>query len=137
MTKLESNLLDAMEVCTTITCSKCRKHTDYHGVNEFDVLDTVIEDGWYATDANVYCPKCEKDRQYKKKNKLPKVGDKVKVVDSGIDGSLLGIPLVIVDKNNRRKIKHNNGVITKVKHGRKQNKGSHTFTITPNKGKVV
>jgi flagellar hook assembly protein FlgD len=71
------------------------------------------------------------------KLKIPKVGDKVKIIDSGIDGSFYGIPLVIVDENNRREIKHKNGVITKVKHGRKQNKGSHTFTITPNKGKVV
>ena len=73
----------------------------------------------------------------KKLNRLPKIGDKVKVIDSGIDGSLAGIPLVFVDENNRRKIEHKNGVITKVKHGRKQNKGMHTFTITPNKSLVV
>jgi len=67
------------------------------------------------------------------KLKLPKVGDKVKVIDIGIDGRYCDVPFVIVDENGRRRTKHISGEITKVVHGRKQNKGSHTFTIGHNK----
>jgi hypothetical protein len=66
MTKLESNMLDALEVFTTITCTKCRKHKDYHWMDSYEALEPAIEDGWYATADNVYCPDCNKKRTRKK-----------------------------------------------------------------------
>lgn len=66
-----------------------------------------------------------------KSKKIARVGDIVKAKDNGIDGYYMDIPVVIVDENNRREIKDIHSVVTKVKHGRKKNKGSQTITLSP------
>ena len=67
--RLENNILDAIEVLCSIQCTKC-KHTErMYGADSYDLVDTLISDGWYATDKNVYCPKCNEDRISKKKKK--------------------------------------------------------------------
>lgn len=60
------NLFNCLTSVTTIECDKCHKIEEYDGDTD-DCIDTIIEDGWYATkNQKVYCESCNKKRKNKK-----------------------------------------------------------------------
>ena len=68
------------------------------------------------------------------KSKKIKVGDTVTVKNPLIDGTFMGIPMVFIDEDNSTvRGKETKATVTKVKYGRKKNKGTTTLTISPNK----
>lgn len=61
--KLYNNVYGATEQSCTITCSKCGKiDITYHADDTHGVVSSLIDDGWYATEKNTWCPKCNKKR---------------------------------------------------------------------------
>jgi predicted nucleic-acid-binding Zn-ribbon protein len=61
--KLEMNLYNGIKTFSTITCSKCGKHEDYFGCDGYEAVEPALRNGWYATENNVYCPKCNSKRR--------------------------------------------------------------------------
>ncbi len=60
---LELRMVDAIETVSTIQCTKCFKMESYHMCDSYDAIEPAINDGWYATELNVYCPTCNKKRK--------------------------------------------------------------------------
>ncbi len=60
--KLEVNILEAIEQVCVITCSKCQKVDKSYGADSYDIVDGLVEEGWYATEKGVWCPECNKKR---------------------------------------------------------------------------
>jgi Zn finger protein HypA/HybF involved in hydrogenase expression len=45
----------------TIECTKCEEYSVFSGEKfYFEAADVAYEEGWRATEKNVYCPKCAK-----------------------------------------------------------------------------
>lgn len=61
--KLKDRIYNAIETISTITCSKCRKTSNYYGADGWDAVEPAIREGWYATELNVYCPTCQSKRK--------------------------------------------------------------------------
>jgi len=60
--KLEYDLYNSIQTISAIHCSKCKKQKDYPNSDGWDAVEAAINDGWYATENNTYCPDCNKKR---------------------------------------------------------------------------
>lgn len=60
-----NNLMEAIHTSSVILCSKCNAHATFQG-DEIESAHYFRKKGWYATEYNIYCPKCYK-APYKKK----------------------------------------------------------------------
>lgn len=68
--RAEINLAQHLNVIASISCTKCgASDSDYCEDPYNDYIDYLVEEKWYATDKNVYCPKCNKKRIKKNKAK--------------------------------------------------------------------
>lgn len=69
-----------------------------------------------------------------KRKPKPKVGDTITINTNGIDGYIEGIPMVFVDANGKSQQPHSfPAEVSKVKYGRRKNKGAVTLTLTPSR----
>lgn len=61
--KLFDKLIDFIETESSIRCTKCRKIDNIMFCDQYDAVEPLIKDGWYATENNCYCPECNKKRK--------------------------------------------------------------------------
>lgn len=62
-----NNLYEAIHTTSTITCTKCGAEGESVG-DDYAAAKDFHEEGWHASEYNVYCPDCQAKR-IKKKNK--------------------------------------------------------------------
>lgn len=62
---LEDRLYNAVETISSIQCTKCKKVDQFYQEDDWQVVSSAMNKGWYATENYVYCPDC----QFKRKKK--------------------------------------------------------------------
>ena len=63
--KQKDLLFGYVEIEAYITCTKCGHNDTVFGLDEWGATLKFIQDGWYATENNVYCILCN-DKRLKK-----------------------------------------------------------------------
>lgn len=60
MKRNENDLMDHITYFAEITCCNCKQTGNDYNANEMYTPEKFFKDGWRATVANAYCPKCAK-----------------------------------------------------------------------------
>jgi len=55
-----------------VECTKCNSAAGFFQLDDYDAADELVKLGWYATENNIFCPKCQKNRKKTKVNKKSK-----------------------------------------------------------------
>jgi hypothetical protein len=58
--KTADDLIDFIQVLSSIECSKCKAADCCWMADEFSASESLFKKGWRATQSNIYCPKCAK-----------------------------------------------------------------------------
>jgi DNA-directed RNA polymerase subunit RPC12/RpoP len=69
---LADKILPFLDTHVDATCTKCKNSTTLHQTDEYWACDELLKRGWYATQDNLYCPKCQKARLKKLKQSKEK-----------------------------------------------------------------
>lgn len=59
------NLSESIETINTITCIKCDKESSIRFCDSLEAAEIFYEEGWYATENNIYCSECNNKRKKK------------------------------------------------------------------------